>query len=422
MPLPTSLTVYSPSSHLSSPFRPKAQSLASAALSRSLKTNLFPPSPPASPKSPSFSPWSETRREVAVPEESRLELDTSIADLAAEPRAHFEVTTKLFLPLPYSSAESSIESSEGGTGTEKLLEDVLEKLSKLLGEEAGKKPDTFVVSWGGVLYEGEETDYGFGLGSKSSTEKGKEDAQGRIDGSMEGGGPGCGSMKLAGKARKEAEDDKAFRETHGGIGRESVESMVKDWTVSCHSYPFHSTELASLVSPSFPHVPYHPVLSVQTISSSPSLSSSMLGVAHFPQALLANFLDVFPSSSDSASARAPTINHLTLKDCCHIPQELSDFARERGVTLMSSDDPAGKLVLALAPLVSMYWAGLSNRLILYLNSRKCPRSVPISVEDLESLLSPYASTLSLPESKPRLAWLLKVRRTGALTPSATIFY
>jgi hypothetical protein len=68
----------------------------------------------------------------------------------------------------------------------------------------------------------------------------------------------------------------------------------------------------------------------------PALAQASFGLTSFSQPLLARFLARLGSDD-----RRPVVNQLNLRDCCHIPQAFSDFARHEGVRLVSNSDPAG---------------------------------------------------------------------------------
>lgn len=405
------LILYAPSTHQTTPFPPKSQSQAQAALTHALRAFLAPPTPPATPTDPSFThqslngtnpsddhPSHSDSSTIVVPEPSHLTLDTSIADLTKEPRAHFDLSTKLFLPTCFASSATP-------RSLEPLVLDALARLKTLVRHDV--QPDTFVVSWPEIQYAGEETDYSFGSKRTSTlsptTPKTTERDSATeklpsppVDGEEEGAAtkPGCGSLKLAGRdeaMREKKEEEEAFKRLHEGVSADVLETLAKEWTVRS-IFPLLSVSIwfgpvlvlgifvrceernelrrrsmrtidkrieSLLLLSCLSYLPplfYFFLLSflpffffffffflLQDLSSITALSSSTLGLTSFSEPLLRHFLSTLDKSTSSASPiRLPQINQLTLQDCCHIPQQLSNYARENDISLLSSDDPAGE--------------------------------------------------------------------------------
>ncbi|KAL7413816.1 hypothetical protein BDY24DRAFT_388256 [Mrakia frigida] len=283
-PSATTLLVFSPSAHHLSPPPPLTE--AHFAIQQSLASSLSASS-------------SNEGHTITVPSLETLDPLPEAGLLASSQRPEFDVTVKLFLPP--GAGDDSATSKKG----RELVEKALGALGQLIGEEV--RVDAFVVGWGDVEYDGEETDF---------SGKPKEVKP-------------CGGLKLASK-----EESELGSGLHG-LSDERLSSLVDFWN---------------------------------SLSSSPSLSKSSLGVTSFSLPLLKSFLSSLPPSS-----RRPTIDHLNLKDCCHIPQILSNYAREKEIRLISSSD-VGQ---------------------------------PITKGAIAELLGPYQQSGELPASSVELDWTLK---------------
>ena len=175
------LLVFSPSAHHLSPPPPLTE--AHFAILQSLASSLSASS-------------SNEGHTITVPSLESLDPLPEAGLLSSAQRHEFDVTVKLFLPP--GAGDNSTSSKKG----RELAEKALGALGQLIGEDV--KVDAFVVGWGDVEYDGEETDFS---GKPKKVEP-------------------CGGLKLA--SREESELGSGLH----GLSDERLASLVEFWNVS----------------------------------------------------------------------------------------------------------------------------------------------------------------------------------------------
>lgn len=206
--------VFAPSAHLSSPAFGIAKARRLPEAQHAIRQALLAASLSSSGQQNGSS---NGTNEVVLPSPEDLQAaHDDLAPILQADRAAHELTAKLFLPSMSLAPTSPA-----------IIEDAISQLGRLLGETVW--PETVVLAWPDVRYEGVETDFSGkkqrGLQSSSSSPRGGSPTNLTNGHTQEG----CGSMKLA--SRAEAEADR-LEEGESEVSEVELGRMVDFWTVS----------------------------------------------------------------------------------------------------------------------------------------------------------------------------------------------